>query len=69
VPCGTGGAPNGAAVLGTPGASAPSVRHRNYEMDHLAAERVPLVHRYFSLMIRDSSAMEPAGGDSGIDLI
>jgi hypothetical protein len=61
--------PNPTLFLATPGASAPSVRHRNYEMDHLAAERVPLVHRYFSLMIRDSSAMEPAGGDSGIDLI
>src|SRR5205814_8319375 len=33
-PCGTGGAPNAAAALGTPGASAPSVRHRIYETDH-----------------------------------
>jgi hypothetical protein len=31
-------------------------------------ERVPPVHHYFSLMIRDSSGMELAGGDSGSDL-
>jgi len=28
--------PNAAAALGTPGASAPSVRRRNYVTDHLA---------------------------------
>jgi len=35
-PCGAGGVPSAAAALGAPGASAPSVRRRNYATDHSA---------------------------------
>src|SRR5438876_10291502 len=44
-PCHPGGVPSAAAALGAPGASAPSVRRRSYETDHLSImtepERLP----------------------------